>query len=958
MSGYTKITESYSNVDWGRINMLPVEEFQDLEDCSMIFVDNINTFYLLGAIYDIRYMHIKLYKFYFPTDDSIIWELLTDQVIQIGSTFIEGHQLCFFENKIYTMFSCNPGSPYGAGAIAVYFDINHPENGFVALPNQIPKYGTPPDQFEFDGFFVNYNNNLHFLGTSVGYSSIFAHYVLNIDGTWQKIEDSVVYPGSHFANPSIRPDSSHVVYNNKLYMVIESEERDSQQQLIFYSNLFYWDEQTNEWTRESILPARDLYQKSLFDLNDHLVFYNPIISNLSYDPITLYQYDYSNEEWIELFDQTVTEYNVFTNAPAVLKDNRIYALNVQNGFYYLYQDIITALKRFERACISVPTDETVKRDGVPYVKYTNKMVRKAWVWGSLTEGQPNRWLLALDSADYFVYHSRTLPSGLPYDFYGGSSVIFDGKLHILGGRDNPNKHFSFNGTTWAEESTLPFNLTMDNRAVAYDGKIHVLGWKSGLDAHYSWDGTSWEQESELPYNLYGGCVATYNNKIHIIGGYDEWGYSKKHRVWDGTSWEEAIDAPYLIGQDSLCVIFNGKLRILAGSSVAPYKKDPGSAYYHYSWDDFIWARELDLDFSQPSKAVVCDNKLFIYEYNNYKSYLNLNNVWTKISTITPYNVEGTSMINYHDQINLLGGDQSRGQNVWNATENRWQEIKLPNLKDFYNGSAIIFDNKIHILGGTVDPRMHYSWDMDTDTLIWEEESRLPYDFNDGSKSGSVASVIYDDKIHIFGGRTASIRRNHYSWDGTAWTAEELLPYTGLAMGDAVIFRNQIHVLGITTPNQASSGPINIINHFKWDDHDPEHPGWLFQSKIPSGIGSNFRVVVWNDAIHIIGKTKHYSWTPETLTWKEESTLPYEQPAEAIVVGNYIRIMGSELNESEAVNCYYGKYVKDKFTWTKYDDLLVGYDSGSAVMGRILYLLSGKKSYNSDVVQTTNDGKFK
>lgn len=938
MSGYTKIVEGYSEVGWGRI-FTGGSGFSSVAVSQMIEVNDI--FYILGRELSTR--QIKFLKFYFYGDDnSTKYEELSNPSSLHDNISYNGERFIYFNGKIIAPIRYVDSNTYDLKYSIDCYDIS--ANEWTPLSSQLP--------YDEGGIFGIYKGELHYI---LGFYN--KHYILK-NNQWDEINDH--FP-DEFSVGSVNSETSSLLeYNGVLYLTfiaidpVSSEENGA---------LAHWDESNLTWIIDCALPGDlDLLYKYLFNLNNHMVFYNGYDEGTEhfYDTDLLYLYNESEKTWTKIFDQSVVQPYpyLFNGSPAVIKDNMIYARNRGSGFYYLYQDAITSLKRFERACISVPTDETVKRDGVPYVKYTNKMVRKAWVWGSLTEGQPNRWLLALDSADYFVYHSRTLPSGLPYDFYGGSSVIFDGKLHILGGRNNPNKHFSFNGTIWTEESELPFNLTMDNRAVVYDEKIHVLGWKSGLDAHYSWDGTSWEQESELPYNLYGGCVATYNNKIHIIGGYDEWGYSKKHRVWDGTSWEEEVDVPYLIGQDSLCVIFNGKLRILAGSSVAPYKKDPGSAYYHYSWDDFIWARELDLDFSQPSKAVVCDNKLFIYEYNNYKSYLNLNNVWTKISKVTPYNVEGASMINYHDQINLLGGDQLRGQNVWNATENRWQEIKLPNLKDFYNGSAIIFDNKIHILGGTVDPRMHYSWDMDTDTLIWEEESRLPYDFNDGSKSGSVASVIYDDKIHIFGGRTASIRRNHYSWDGTVWTAEELLPYTGLAMGDVVIFRNQIHVLGITTPNQASSGPINIINHFKWDDHDPEHPGWLFQSKIPSNIGSNFRVVVWNDAIHIIGKTKHYSWTPETLTWKEESTLPYEQPAEAIVVGNYIRIMGSELNESEAVNCYYGKYVKDKFTWTKYDDLLVGYDSGSAVMGRILYLLSGKKSYNSDVIQTTNDGKFK
>ena len=269
----------------------------------------------------------------------------------------------------------------------------------------------------------------------------------------------------------------------------------------------------------------------------------------------------------------------------------------------------------------------------------------------------------LDFSDFGKYFINI--STLPYNFYYSCSVIYNDKIHILGGYGSSSrKHYSWNGISWVEESTLPYDLS-EGCAVIYDNKIHILGSDSlnHYKSHYSWDGTSWIEESTLPCNFTGGAAVVYNNKIHILGGAASSSYYKSHYSWDGTSWTEEVALPYDFYASS-AVVYNDKIHILGSYRSGNYTK-------HYSWDGASWLEEstLPYDFYSGS-AVAYDNKIHIlgsYVSENRTKYYSWNGIsWTK-ETILPY--------------------------------------------DFYYGFAIVYNNKIHILGSysSGNRTKHYSF---------------------------------------------------------------------------------------------------------------------------------------------------------------------------------------------------------------------------------------------------------
>ena len=114
--------------------------------------------------------------------------------------------------------------------------------------------------------------------------------------------------------------------------------------------------------------------------------------------------------------------------------------------------------------------------------------------------------------------------------------------------------------------------------------------------------------------------------------------------------------------------------------------------------------------------------------------------------------------------------------------------------NFYNGSAVVLNNEIHILGsGDSGYTNHYKYDGST----WTEVSTLPYNFYDGS------AVVHNNEIHILGSGDSSGYTNHYKYDGSTWTNVSTLPYN-FCYGSAVVYKDKIHILG---------GNLNYKNHY-------------------------------------------------------------------------------------------------------------------------------------------------
>ena len=110
-----------------------------------------------------------------------------------------------------------------------------------------------------------------------------------------------------------------------------------------------------------------------------------------------------------------------------------------------------------------------------------------------------------------------LVSTLPYNFYYGSTVVYNNEIHILGGGGGAIKHYKWNGSTWTSVSTIPFNFYYGS-AVVYNNEIHILGGNGNNTAHYKWNGSTWSSVSTLLHRFSDSSAVVYNDEIHILGG--------------------------------------------------------------------------------------------------------------------------------------------------------------------------------------------------------------------------------------------------------------------------------------------------------------------------------------------------------------------------------------------------------------------------------------------------------
>lgn len=230
------------------------------------------------------------------------------------------------------------------------------------------------------------------------------------------------------------------------------------------------------------------------------------------------------------------------------------------------------------------------------------------------------------------------------------------------------------------------------------------------------------------------------------------------------------------------------------------------------------------------------------------------------------------------------------------------------------GSAVLFENEIHLMGGNDDGTAHYV----LRDGVWRMESTLPYDF----KSGSV--VVHDGCIHILG--SSNNKRKHYKWDGASWTSVSTLPYD-CNLTSVIVYKDEIHMVGTNTNG-------SYYKHYKFNGVE-----WVSVSTLPQMCISGGCVVL-NDEIHLLGGTTdtkmHYKW--DGTEWSELSDLPYAfSYGCAVVYEGKIHILGS--SDSTTYNNHY-MWDEESDYWIQLDNLTKHLYQGSAVVKNGIHLLGG------------------
>ena len=281
--------------------------------------------------------------------------------------------------------------------------------------------------------------------------------------------------------------------------------------------------------------------------------------------------------------------------------------------------------------------------------------------------------------------------------------------------------------SWKQVSTLPNGaLPSPGSAVVLDGEIHILGFSDGGGdfagrSHYKYSNGSWIKETSAPYDCGSGCAVVYRNEIHILGGDNPQYYTKHYKLSNGV-WTEVSTLPYDFYTGN-AVVLNNKIHIF-GSSSSTYSTN------HYVYDGVSWsaATALPRNVTNRYESVVLNDEIHIIGYDSMYS--------------------GSEQRFHYKFVDYSGG--------------YWQTVSTPPFPTddwACQRVAIVFNNEIHLLGSnsnkaSSDKRKHYKFTNG----VWTEDLTLPLDFSSGS------AVVLDNKIHILGGgNNTTYQRYHYAF---------------------------------------------------------------------------------------------------------------------------------------------------------------------------------------------------
>ena len=106
--------------------------------------------------------------------------------------------------------------------------------------------------------------------------------------------------------------------------------------------------------------------------------------------------------------------------------------------------------------------------------------------------------------------------------------------------------------------------------------------------------------------------------------------------------------------------------------------------------------------------------------------------------------------------------------------------------NFEYGSAVVYNNEIHILGGSSGDLLtkHYKYNGSS----WVSVSKLNYKFYRAS------AVVHSNEIHILGSGVTGSCTYHQKYNGSSWSSAPTLSYN-FFQGSAVVHNDEIHILG-------------------------------------------------------------------------------------------------------------------------------------------------------------------
>lgn len=256
--------------------------------------------------------------------------------------------------------------------------------------------------------------------------------------------------------------------------------------------------------------------------------------------------------------------------------------------------------------------------------------------GVLIDGKPVPGAVNFESFGFsFISHSN-----LPFHLETGGAVVLNDEIHILGGKQSTSSHYKWNGETWVNVSTLPYSF-YNGGCVVFNGEIHILTNGLNTTHHYKYNGSKWVTASTLPTNIAkaGARAVVFRDEIHVV-------YDTYHYKWNGSAWTSDVALPKS-AIESAMVVYDNEIHVMGGS---------GTFSMHYAFNGTNWRNVSTLPGNFVYTSAVVDGGicLFCNTSSSLANYKWNGTAWTQLDNL-PHNFQCGSPVIYNENIHLLGG---------------------------------------------------------------------------------------------------------------------------------------------------------------------------------------------------------------------------------------------------------------------------------------------------------------
>ncbi|MCF2220470.1 T9SS type A sorting domain-containing protein [Chryseobacterium sp. PS-8] len=176
--------------------------------------------------------------------------------------------------------------------------------------------------------------------------------------------------------------------------------------------------------------------------------------------------------------------------------------------------------------------------------------------------------------------TNTVTNGAVNPFYTGNagSAIYSGKIYTFGGSGlNGSSTYSYSSkfqyydiasNTWNSLPDMP--VAKETKGKIVNNKLYVIGGFNGTNSNlinvYDFTLNAWTDQYAMPVGVSGHSIAVSNNKIFIVGDYDNQTFLA---YFDTTTNQLHQLSSNMIGRrHSAAQVYNNKLYIMGGNTTA------------------------------------------------------------------------------------------------------------------------------------------------------------------------------------------------------------------------------------------------------------------------------------------------------------------------------------------------------------------------------------------------------